>query len=490
MKSEFRRVFVGARWTLIYGKFASVERTAVIELQKLLQYYVPYTLVVEQAGDVTEYEHLALVGTLRSNPLIARLVEQKFLPEPTDAQGYAVALMDSPWKPGCRLLVVAGADEAGVLHGVQEAAALLFCGGSLLDGIGASGWGTYLEAVEPFSIREAPGIPNRGLWTWGYPIASYRRYLDNMMRLKMNMLTIWNDQVPLNVEDVIAYAHARGIRVILGFHWGWGHKGSVDLSKAEDRLRIQKSVLETYRSKYAHLSHDGIYFQTLTEHKDLELAGRSTAHWVVQLVNATAAELLSEFPKLAIQCGLHATSIGDRYGDLAGLDSRVTIVWEDCGGQIPYSYFPVQEVEVSADFGAVLEYSKKLAVLRPETKFALVPKGWSCIRWQRDFENHGAFILGEKSALSSRERLFFRRNEWDRINAHWYENYPLAARFYREMLAVNPDITATALVEDGAFEEVIQPSVALFAETLWSPYQSDSEILCRAMRPWYSRIAA
>jgi len=76
------------------------------------------------------------------------------------------------------------------------------------------------------------------------------------------------------------------------------------------------------------------------------------------------------------------------------------------------------------------------------------------------------------------------------VNIHWFENYPLAARFYREMLAVNPVITANGLVEDAGFEEAIQPSVALFAETLWNPQQSDAQLLCRAMRPAYSRIPA
>jgi hypothetical protein len=34
------------------------------------------------------------------------------------------------------------------------------------------------------------------------------------------------------------------------------------------------------------------------------------------------------------------------------------------------------------------------------------------------------------------------------------------------------------------FEARIQPSVSLFAETLWNPRQSDAELLSRAMRPY------
>ena len=491
MESEFKKVFEGARWRLLFGAFTGIERTAVIELQKILQYYLPYTLVVEGAtNSAAALEHLALIGTVASNPLIAELVETGKLSAPQREEGYSIALMDSPKIPGFRVLVVAGFDQRGVLYGAQEVAARLFNGGTLLDGFKGPERGRHLESIGLFSLQEAPVVRNRGLWTWGYPITSYRRYLDNMMRLKMNIITIWNDQVPLNIEEVLDYAHARGIRVILGFHWGWGHKGSLDISDAEDRRRIQETVLETYRSQYAHLHHDGIYFQTLTEHKDLELGGRSTAAWACELVNETAKVLLAEYPDLQIQFGLHATSIGENYVDLAALDSRVVIVWEDCCGQVPYSYYPAQISEVTADFETMLAYSRKLATFRPGSEFALVPKGWTCIRWVADFENHSSYILGEQSPLQARERLVLRQNEWDRINVHWFENYPLAARFYREILAVNPVLMVTGLVEDGLLEEVIQPSVALFADTLWNPAQSDAQILQRAMRPYYSRIPA
>jgi len=43
------------------------------------------------------------------------------------------------------------------------------------------------------------------------------------------------------------------------------------------------------------------------------------------------------------------------------------------------------------------------------------------------------------------------------------------------------------LIEDGLFEESIQPSVALFAETIWNPRRSDREILQQAMSPYYKR---
>lgn len=193
MESEFKKVHEGPRWRLNYGSFCGLERTAVVELQKILQYYLPYPLVLETgAKSVSAQEHLAVIGTAASNPLIAELLETGKLPAATAAEGYSIALMDSPKNPKFRLLVVAGFDERGLLYAAQEAAARLFNGGTLLDGFGGAERRKHLELMEPFSVQEAPAVRNRGLWTWGYPITSYRRYFDNMMRLKMNLVTIWN----------------------------------------------------------------------------------------------------------------------------------------------------------------------------------------------------------------------------------------------------------------------------------------------------------
>jgi len=489
MESEFKRVHEGIRWRLLHGAFEGVERTAVEVLQQVLQYYAPYTLVVEKAEGSPDFGgwHTAVIGTAGSNPWIGELLRRGALAAPPGPEGYTLALMPAPEEPEHRLLVVAGADARGALYGAHEAGARLFAGGTLLDGFGGPGRAQHLETFPAFNVSESPAVTRRGIWTWGYTILRHREFLDHMARLKMNLLTIWNDTLPLNIAEVIAAAHARGIRVVLGFHWGWGHTGSIDLANAGDRARIREQVLKIYREDYAHLNHDGIYFQTLTEHKNLQAGGRSTAAWACELANDTARALLAEFPDLPIQFGLHATSIGGNYRDLGGLDPRVAIVWEDCLGQIPYTYHPAQKVEVTGSFEEMLDYSRRLATFRPGTEFALVPKGWTCLRWWRDFENHGPFILGERSALQARERLALRRNDWDQINAHWFEHFPLAARFYREMLAVNPALTATALVEDGLFEVEIAPSVALLAETLWNPRRPDAEILSRALRPYYSR---
>ena len=478
MSSIFTPRYPGKRWTVVYGAYDGVDRFALAEWQRVLQYYQPYVLPLRQAPTALT-EHVALLGTAANNPHIAALLADGLLTPPPGPEGYSLACLPAPWDAEAKLLVVAGADARGVLYGVEECNARLCQGGTLLGG--RASLRPVLDGLAPFTLAEAPAVAARGVWTWGYVIYDYPRLLDHLARLKMNTLTVWNDCAPLNAAALIDAAHARGVRVIFGFHWGWG-VGDLDITRADDRASIKADVLRTYRDQYAGLAHDGIYFQTLTEHPTQEMAGRSTAAWACALVNDIAAALLDEFPGLEIQFGLHATSIGAHYTDLAPLDPRVTITWEDAGA-LPFSYFPQTD-----GYADTLAYAKRLAAFRPGSTFAMVPKGWMCLRWPEEFENHGPFLLGECAPQFLRERLQARQGEWDAVNAAWLRHYPLAARFYREVLAVNPRLLATGLVEDGLLDAQIQPSVALFAETLWNPHQPDGEILARAMRAYYGRF--
>jgi hypothetical protein len=237
---------------------------------------------------------------------------------------------------------------------------------------------------------------------------------------------------------------------------------------------------------------DGIYFQTITEHNQLQLGGRTVADITCEMVNEISRALLELDTGLRIYFGLHATSILDRYVDLRNLDERVTIVWEDAG-VLPYTYIPMIERPPQPDaslhlddFLSTLEYSKKIATFRPETEFALVPKGWSNLDWSEEFEHHGPYLLGMRQPAYIRERMRIRQPYWDRINTLWLKYYPYATHFYRAMLALSlPSISATGLIEDGIFEEKIQPGVALFAETLWNPNREDDELLQLALSPYY-----
>ena len=486
--------YEGPRWQILYGQAEGVEGFALTELQRMVQGFLPYVVAVTQAEpDVcSRAQHSMILGTAADNPLIAELSAQGLISLPDMPQGYTVACFASPWHEGGKTVAIAGYDAAGVLYGVEDFNARILSAVVMPDDPAVNR--RSLDEMENFVFSEYPLVGNRGIWSWGYVIYDYRRFIDNMARLKMNMLTIWNDCPPLNIREVIDYAHSRGVRIILGFHWGWGLE-DIDLSKPEDRRKLQDEVIANYNADYRRLGLDGIYFQTLTEHNDLFVNGRSVASLVCDLVNEISAELFRQEPDLYIQFGLHAMSVLDNYTDLAGLDKRVVIVWEDAG-VMPYSYNPVADgVEPGLDkpshldtAQATLKYSRKIASFRPETEFAMVPKGFICLRWLAEFEHHGSFIMGERDAGFIRRRLEERRPRWDRVNELWVRNLSTASRFFREMLEASPaGMTVTGLVEDGMFEESIQLSVALLAEILWNPCRRDSELLQRAMSPYYRK---
>lgn len=483
----------GTRWELAYGTRDGIEGYGTDQLHRAVSRFLPYTVRVAPAeGESTEREcHRVVTGTRHSNQLIAQLAQHGALDIPDTPESYHIRAMDSPWAPGTRLLVAAGSDSKGLTNAAMALAAHHLYRHVMPDNCTPSRLRAALDGIEDFSITSNPHIAHRGIWCWGYTIYDYRRFVDNMAHLRMNMLTIWNDVPPVNCAEVIDYAHGRGVKVVLGFAWGWGQR--YDLADRGERERLADTVAREFERHYCGLDMDGVYFQTLTEHHDTHWGDRTVAATVCDTVNATAARLLELSPELPIQFGLHATSIMEHCTDLQSLDPRVTIVWED-GGVIPYSYSPTPNTTTEGENFATkldtpeltLDYSRKLAVLRPGTPFGIVPKGWPCILWGQEFEHHDSYLLGERSPEWIRRRLALRQPRWDKVNALWLQNYHYAVTFYREMLGLNPTgMIVTALVEDALFEERIQPSVALLAEMLWDPWREPSEILDCAMSSFY-----
>lgn len=485
--------YEGTRWRIYYGKYDGVEQFAVNELQKIVQRHFPYIIEVQEAANMQPDTdtNAIIVGTPADNKQIAYLIEEGLLAAPSLPEEYSIACMDSPWSKGQRLLVIAGSDANGIIYGINDLDTRILTKpvphGAKFDARKA------FDEIADFSIKESPAIQNRGIWTWGYVIYDYRRFIDNMARCKMNMITIWNDCPPLNIREVIDYAHSRGIRVILGYHWGWGM--DIDPTSREDLEKIKADVLSNHYANYSALGMDGIYFQLgFTESSRTQVGGKSIAELSCEWVNEIAGEILKEEPDLLIQFGLHATSVLDCFGDLQDLNPKIEIVWEDAGA-IPYYYSPIDSYDDEGDakakglgsVDATLDYSKRLASLRGAKSFAMVPKGWTCLSWSQEFEHHNSFILGERDPGFIKHRLALRKSDWNSQNALWFHNYPFAARFYREILkCVDGPITATGLVEDGDFEETIQPSVALFAEMLWDPSKMDDELMEYALSAHYS----
>lgn len=482
--------YVGQRWQIGYSSYDGPQRFAVNEVQRVLQQFVPYVIEVHSAAQVEETQgNLILIGIARENPLLGELETKGLIRRPGSSQSYTMTCIESPWQRGMKIVAISGYDPAGVMYGAVDFAKKL---SSLMPDDPAS-WQHALDALEHFDISESPVIENRGLWSWGYVIYDYRGYFDNMARLKMNRIIIWNDVPPINSKELIQYAHDRGIKVIFGFSWGWGT--AANLSNENDLAKANQQVLREYREHYRQLGLDGIYFQTLTENNHTSEDGHSTAYLATKWVNAIAQPLLQEDPSLHIEFGLHATSIQEHYPDLRALDPRVVITWEDAG-VMPYSYDPIISVPQSEamdgppDAGRTLEYSKKLATFRDsQSEFSMVAKGWTTLRWKDEFEHHRSFILGERSRSFIQSREHQRRARWASVNAQWLNNYPVALRFFGELRkSCKGTMTVEGLIEDGLFEERLQPSAVLLGEMLWNPYRSPDEYIRSAFNTYLSEV--
>ena len=491
-RSSFeKRVFQGARWAIVYGSYEGVEQFAINELQRMAQFLLPYVIQVLPAdtdpGAIAD-DHLLVEGTRENNAFIRNLAAEGRIDIPAKPGGYAVACMASPLKPDRKIAVIAGHDPQGVLYGVEDFNTRVLGVDHFRDSQHERH--RALDDLPAFSRSDYPRIDNRGIWTWGYVIYDYRRFIDNMARLRMNLLTTWNDCPPVNARQIADYAHARGVRIVMGFHWGWGTKG-LDLGNAEHVRLLRDDVLQEYETNYAHLPLDGIYFQTLTETGETAYGGVPIVKLACDAVNTIGRALLERHPGLWIQFGLHATSILENYVYLENLDPRITITWEDAG-TIPYAYRPYATDTVAPSINTpekTIEYSLKLARLRGGREFAMVPKGFSNLDWTNEFENHGPYLLGERCRPFVRDRHKTLRAHWDLVNGLWMANYPHAARFFREILAAGPrTTTATALVEDGLFEAEIHRSVALLAHVLWNPHEDEQKLPVLAASPYYRMI--
>ena len=317
------------------------------------------------------------------------------------------------------------------------------------------------KPLPAYNRESAPKIGQRGIWTWGHTIYDYRRMIDKMAETKMNTLIIWNDFVPTNIDDVIAYAHENYMKIYLGYGWGWStHQcaGTTDISD-EVLTQMKDGIVEKFKAEYAPVDCDGIYFQSFTERSDGEIGGRRIAEAVTTLVNMAAKEILAIKPNLQLQFGLHATSVLNSLDDIAKTDPRIDIIWEDVGA-FPWNYYP----EDMEGYEETIATTHTIENLRQEGGFGGVLKGYINLDWHT-FEHHdGPCPIGisteQYQAAKSAERQAYKRF----FLAGWLQKAPKALEMVKQLPY---DATMTVLVEDACYEDKLHFPVALYAEMLW-----------------------
>lgn len=317
-------------------------------------------------------------------------------------------------------------------------------------------------------------IKQFGLWSWGHVIYDYRGYLDNMKKLGMNSVIIWNDIVPLNAVDVLDYAHSLGIKVIWGFAWGWVDNCGKNITSIDSETvqKISDEVLEVFEKEYKDISPDGIYFQSFTELGSDYIGGLCLAEVVTEFVNSTAARIYEIAPSCEILFGLHATAVKNHLDKIGKTDPRIRIVWEDCGA-FPYAYDPLE----SDKYDETSDFVEKLLHLRGENeKCGFIIKGMTTLDWTK-FEYHTEpYSIGGADREFIEQRLVEKQPKWDTVTEGWRKNHLFCVEAVKQIAFSDSDAYVYGLVEDGMFEAKIQEPVELLADLIKNPNLSENDI--------------
>ena len=319
---------------------------------------------------------------------------------------------------------------------------------------------------DDFDKRSAPAVRDRGVWTWSHVIYDWRGFIDHLVLMKMNTLILWSDFAPVNLKDVVDYAHQNGVKVFFGFAWMWETRcAEADILNAEKYI---PGILQKYEKEYLPLGGDGIYFQSFTELEEEEIGGVLIADAVTQFVNKACRAFYDKYPDITIQFVLHATSVRERLSYIAKVDKRVHILWENCGA-FPFDYLPsaVEGYEETAVF------TERLAVLRgSDDRFGAVTKGLTKLDWSEFEHIPGPVCMGEGTSHFHRNRMERKRPIWRYLLAYWMVNGDKAQDMLQRLCALKDgQMTVTALIEDGMLEKQIPFPAALYAEMLWDPHQ-------------------
>ena len=231
--------------SVVIGEDAGrVEQTAVNKLLAGVQRDGGVTLPIAHAPNSAS-AGLVVMGTVKSNPALARLADAHQLP--LQELGQEEFLLRTLVANGQPCLVLAGGDPRGVLYGAQEAVSqVLTCtpAGEVI--------------VTQCDIRRRPVLAERGTYTltcWGgcprYPRSAWEDAIDSMCDAGMNRIMFWMDGLfrsrrfpgaflnkpkqhyhgtTITDEDIrklIAYAHDRGMAFYFGSGvFGWFTAGA------------------------------------------------------------------------------------------------------------------------------------------------------------------------------------------------------------------------------------------------------------------------
>ncbi len=474
-------------WKIIYSSYDGAAKRAINLLSKEVGKFIIrengvyrlYVLPCEKEGCVIS-KNAFFVSCYNDSKIIQKYVEINEVPE----DGFLVKVIPNPDDSEGRFVILTA-------HTKQE---LFYSVISFLD--------DYLLAQAPYgganqmpdmifdkvlpvcSYTEAPDFKTRSVFTWGHSINDYRSYIDNIARLRFNELIIWNDHLPLNISEIIEYAHTYGIKVILGYSWGWKEtRFNVPQSDKESIEKVKESAIREYCDNYLSTNCDGIYFQSFTEREEESVGGKIIAELVTEMVNDVAEKLWDITPDLRLLFGLHATSVKNHIDVISRVNPQIELYWEDCG-DFPYNY--KTDIQSPEKYEETLEFTNKLLKLRNGEGVALVFKGVMMLDWEQFVHQSGPYVMGENSSVIAAHDKRIRANSWRVYSAEWMKNGKYAAQMLR--FIKENKIGDVNMCLAGTFDGGIYFPVAVCAQMFYNTADEYSDVLKKVARRSYITV--
>jgi hypothetical protein len=280
------------------------------------------------------------------------------------------------------------------------------------------------------------------------------------------------------MPDLIEYAHQFGIRVILGYSWGWREVGNRTNEITNENIQQTKELaISRYINEYKNVGADGIYFQTFTERNEEVVGGKLISEIVTDMVNEIASKLWEITPNLRIIFGLHATSVKNRLDEIARVDSRIEILWEDCG-EFPYGYDPF--VADEEKFTQTLEFTKKLLALRGGVGVGLLFKGVMMLDWHKFIHQSGPYVMGENHREIADHDRQIREKGWRSFAAQWAQNGNRVAQMLQTI--ADHKLGDVEMCLAGTFDGGIYLPMALCSQLFWDCREDYPELQNRVTK--------
>lgn len=468
-------------WKIVYSSYEAEEKRAINLLSKELSRnlirekgeYRLHVLPCEKDGCEMPVNAI-VVGTYEESNVVKKFVLADEIPQ----NGFLVRVIKNPDNENGRIVILTA-------HTKQE---LFYAAVSFLDdyipeyaprfAVNPMPDWIFNEPLPECSYTETTDNKTRSIFTWGHSTNDYRSYIDNMARLKFNEIVLWNDYIPLNIDEIIDYAHSYGIKIILGYSWGWREIGNRTGSiSSEDIEKVKEIAIREYKENYSIHNCDGIYFQAFTERKEESVEGGVIAQLVTDMVNDVAGKLWEITPDLRIIFGLHATSVRNRLDIIENVDPRMEILWEDCGG-FPYNY--KTDIDSAEEFEKDKEFTKKLLQLRGGKGVGLVFKGVMMLNWDNFIYQAGPYVMGENSPEVADHDRAVRTKAWKIYSAEWLKNGKYASEMIRYIKENKMD--EVNMCAAGTFDGGIYFPLAMYAQLFRDCGEEHDEIVKKVVR--------